>query len=246
MDEVGVLDPAEHARGDDDLVQSVEVRVRAQGDRERDVLLDGHLMVGDPGDPDDVARGQAGAERPVDLVKGTEGDVGGGEEIGDGAAHRAGRHFPTAINEGHREPAIERQALSRNNRRLDWRGEPVPRPGREPKPAERIGHRLGRRADVRAETVDRHRQRGGLHAEDGAARRRRGTTSDDRRRPRDRIWPEKRPGPHTDDERHEGQPPKPQQNRKHVPSPHQVRLPKSTRAPDMAMPWTGTKGTGKV
>src|SRR5437867_5165976 len=80
MDEIGVFDAPGLAGCHQDLVRPVQLRVRLEAHREGNVLLDGHLLIGDPGDSNDVARVEGGAERPVDLVERAEGYVGRREE----------------------------------------------------------------------------------------------------------------------------------------------------------------------
>ena len=156
MDEIGVLHPAELASRDDDLAGTLEVRIGLQTHREGDVFEDRGLLVGDPGDPDDIARIEAVVEPSVDSVERPQDDARGREKVSDGPADGARRDLLAAVDEGHGQAPIERHALAWDDRGLPRRREPVPRPSGDPEPAERVGHGLGGGPHVRRETVYRH------------------------------------------------------------------------------------------
>src|SRR5207237_10350900 len=125
VDEIGVLHSAELASRHDDLPGTLEVRIRLQAHRERDVLLHGDLLVGDPGDPDDIARIEAVVEASVDSVERPQDDARRREKVRDSSADGARRDLLAAVDEGHGQAPIERQALAWDDRGLPRRRESV-------------------------------------------------------------------------------------------------------------------------
>ena len=142
MDQIGVLHPAGLTGRDDDLAGPLEVRIGLQAHREGDVFEDRGLQVSDPGDPDDVARREAVAERPVDQIERAKRDASRREKVGHRSADGPGGDLLAAVDERHRQAAIECQALTRNDARLDRRRKAISCARREPEPAECVRHRF--------------------------------------------------------------------------------------------------------